>query len=136
MDLPSSARVTTLARLASGCMATSVRFASNNDGVFTFGADAKLGVMARNCNGQHFNVLQNDGWFVGQFDWSLMGKDVKMVVDASAGRVAFHSAATGQTIVKDGLPKGPLWLTVGLNGISATVVAVGMPAVARPGDVD
>ena len=59
-----------------------------------------------------------------------------MSVDASAGRVSFRSVATGQTTFMDGLPEGELWLAVGLSNNSAKVVAVAIPAVARPGDVD
>ena len=54
---------------------------------------------------------------------ALKGQVIKVVVDALAGRVSFHSAASGQTVVMDGLPKGELWLAAGLQNNSATLVA-------------
>ena len=137
-DIRSNSVITSLARLASGCMTISVRFGTGGDD------DQYLGVLARNLNGESYSRMrEQNAWSVkhlsqpfadgiavtkAQVAWSLKGQDIKMVVDASAGRVSFHSAASGQTVVMDGLPKGELWLAVGLYQNSATVLAVDVPA--------
>ena len=123
-----------LARIASGCtMSISVRVG------FASSTNQYLGVTVRDCNGQRFGTLsETGGWCVKegghpsangvqdttQAVWSFKGQVIKVVVDALAGRVSFHSAASGQTVVMDGLPKGELWLAAGLYSNSATLVAV------------